>query len=549
MAGWKDRAIAVDDTPKSGSWKDRAVPVTDKPVVKPPDDVPYSETIKESGLNALGMGLAPFSRGVGAGAYEGLEALKQGKGVGESFDAAKKGFLEARDVKNKEIQRAEQANPKTAIASGLLGAVPGMFLAGGGLRGAAAAGAAAGAGQGLSEAESPKEALTDIAKGGAIGAGTYGVAKGVQAAMPAVKKGLGVVGTKLGSAVSGIPEQDISTYAAKTDEVKNLISAHGGDVADMADSTKQKITDAISSTKKQLGDQIGEELSKLGPQKTLSVQPLLDSLDPMKGRLADKVRADPEILNEFEKLQSYVKNIAGGSDKISPSEMHSLKEILQEKAKGAYLKNGQMFSMGSDAQKAAKAAAFQARAAIEAVAPGVGAANQQLSELHDIEGVLNKNILKQGGSSAALSAAGSGANPEQQKLLQRLGQATNSNPVEEAQKFSAARQFGNPSILPTDTTGKSVSRQNLATTLGGAAGAGIGGVLGGPTGAVAGSAVGGGLGRLAASPMAIKAMIKAGQIPAAIFNRFPSQVSLTNYLISPQGQLELQHTMKLMKGR
>jgi hypothetical protein len=108
---------------------------------------------------------------------------------------------------------------------------------------------------------------------------------------------------------------------------------------------------------------------------------------------------------------------------------------------------------------------------------------------------MGKNLLTEGKTASPLIAAGSGANPANEKILKQLGQETGTDVLGEAQKLAAARTFGKPQLMPVDSTGKAVGRMGLAS--------GIGFVTGGVPGAV----IAGGL----TSPAALKVAIKAGQ--------------------------------------
>ncbi len=285
-----------------------------------------------------------------------------------------------------------------------------------------------------------------------------------------------------------------------------MISKHGGDVASMADATKAKLAKDIQDTKSGLGKTIGTELEKFGDQKTLDVSPLLEALDSSKGKLATKIKINPSLGKDFEDLSGYIKNIAVDG-KVSPAEMHSLKEVFQEEAKSAYMNGGQIFSRGSDAQNAAKQVARLARQSINEVAPEVAKANNKLAELHSIEKNLNRNILKEGASDAAISSVGAGTNPQQAKLLKRIGDVTGTNPMESIEELAAAKQFSSPGLLPVDTTGKAALRTGL--------GYGAGKALSHMTGIPGLEYVGG----AATSPMALKGLINAKEIPKAVIEK------------------------------
>ncbi len=197
--------------------------------------------------------------------------------------------------------------------------------------------------------------------------------------------------------------------------------------------------------------------------------------------------------------------------------LQDIKKFLQDEGSPAYGGTALQFQKGKIAQNEAKNAGGVARDLMNRSAESlpnaqaITGANAKLSRLHDIEDVMNRNLLEDGKTSSPLFAAGSGNNQQSENVLRDLGGEIGHNVLGDAQRLSAARTFGNPSWLPTDTTGKSLTRKVVAGTIGGTLG-GIGGYLaGGAPGAGVLGAIGTGIGEGLASPAALKLAINTGR--------------------------------------
>ena len=175
------------------------------------------------------------------------------------------------------------------------------------------------------------------------------------------------------------------------------------------------------------------------------------------------------------------------------NKLHQINKFLQEEASPAYDGSPLGFKMGSAGANAAKAAGGVGRDIMNGAAEtmpnaeAITGANAKLSRLHDVEDVMNKNLLEEGKTASPLYAGGSGQNPQVQSSLQNLGNEIGHNVLGDAQKLSAARTFGGtPELLPLDTTGKSLTRVGSGALMGAAAGSlfpGVGTVVGGAVGA------------------------------------------------------------------
>lgn len=312
-----------------------------------------------------------------------------------------------------------------------------------------------------------------------------------------VMEKIGKGASKLASTFTGVPQKEIETYAQNASEINDLAKSADFDHQEMADQLRQKLNKTIQTKRQALNGQISKALGST--EGAVDASPILDALETSKGKINAALR--PEEVGQVDGLIGKVKELASSDGQISLADAHDLKEYFQDAAKGTYQQGGQIFQVGKKAGQAAKSAAAAARGLVNKAAPEIAQANNSLSRLHDIEDVMNKNMLAEGKTAASLYAAGSGGNPANAKILKQLGEETGTNMLGEAEKLSAARTFGKPSLLPIDNTGKSLTRMGVA--------GGLGYVVGGPAGAIAAEGL--------ASPAAVKVAINAGRVagPAA----------------------------------
>jgi len=407
-----------------------------------------------------------------------------------------------------------------------------------GLKGAAALGAAQGAGRAVSEGEDIKDAAGKFGEGLAYGVGGYGAAKaigaGVSAVAPSVKAGLARVGSavsekagntaaKVGSALTGVSEGDIKTYAKNAKEIMLMAKSSDGNVAEAADQVRQKFSNAIQKTRSNLNSEISTALKS--SDKVVDAEPILQAIASQKSKINPTLytKEIAQIDDLAEKIGALSKN-----GKIKISDAHDIKTFLQDRASSAYGFSSDPASLGTEAAKAAKSGAAIARKLVNEAEPVVASANNQLAKLYEITDGLNRNILNVGKPEAALLAAGSGGNTRNATGLANLGKATGSDMLEQAQKLSAMRTFANPQLLPQDTTGKAVARMMT--------GAGAGTMIGGPLGAAIGGAL--------TSPAALKAAIDTGRISSQMISAVLGKpvemteqglVQAVRYLNTPQG--------------
>lgn len=300
---------------------------------------------------------------------------------------------------------------------------------------------------------------------------------------------------KVGEAFTGVPENEIKTYAAHADEIKAMAKSSDNSTAEAADQLRSKFADSIDATRKQMNEQISSSLS--GSTKLVESKPIIESLNSAKANINPKLY--PEQTSQIDDLIEKVSSLANKDGKLTVKSAHEIKTFLQDEASAAYRYPGQS-TLGTQSANAAKRAAATARNIVNEAEPSVLQANSKLAELHDIEDTMNSNLVREGKPEAGLLAAGSGGNPRSAKSLQRLGEATGSDMLSDAEKLAAMRTFGSPKLMAVDTTGKAAGRMGLA--------AGLGYLAGHAPGAVAATAL--------TSPAALRTAIDTGRLTKAM---------------------------------
>ncbi|HTL13064.1 MAG TPA: hypothetical protein VL588_11275 [Bdellovibrionota bacterium] len=359
------------------------------------------------------------------------------------------------------------------------------------------------------------------AKAGAI---TGGAIQGLVEVAPAVINGIRAVGRKLGSVASGLSSDVIDHYAQRTEEVNKLIRDSGGQMTEAADQVRQEAQDAIRKTRAGYSAQITKALESAPKDPVADTAPIISQLEKVKGQLNPNLQdgAVAQIDNTIEKLQA---EGAKNGGKVSIQQLNQITDFLQERAKGSYTRDGQIFANPKEAARAAKGAAAVSRKMLNALSPDIAEANNKLALLHGIEDRLNPNLIAPGKPDAALFAAGSGGNPRNAKMLERLAEQSGYPILNRAKDLAAAKTFANASYLPADATGKSVARQLIL--------AGAGHAVAGPMGYLAGGL---------ASPAAVKAGINASQrlsgvgpALASAIERNPALLpTITQNIVNPQ---------------
>lgn len=371
-----------------------------------------------------------------------------------------------------------------------------------------------------------------------LGAVAKGVAKTASKSASTVGRGVSAVGnkiagagtkvtTKLGNLFTGVPEKEIETYIKRYPEVQKLIKEYGDDVPGAADKIREGFQASIRAKRMSLGNEVGSALDALPNEKVVNISPVVEKLSEVKNRMNKSLRF--EEVKQIDDLIERVNNLAGDGGMVTPKEMFEIKQFMQERGSGAFMKNGQIFVPGKDAQKAAKNASGAARDIVNTMSPSVADANRELSRLHTIESRINKNLIAPGKNDSALATAGSGANPRNAKELQLLENVTGGKIITDAENFAAMKRFANPGLSAADTTGKAAERMLKAGLIGQA--------VGGPVAA--------GIAALATSPLALKTAIQAGRVPAAAIRKLTGAVGSISegtidqaykILQTPQGQ-------------
>lgn len=170
--GWRDRA-----QPIKTSWKDRAevVQTSLDPLKKDSYD---AEAVSVGIQKGTTLGARPLIAGIAGG----LGAASTAKSIPEAYDLFKSNFPVARQEAKAEQETLATRSPLQSAVGELAGSflIPGIGQAGT-IKGAALTGAAMGSGKALGEANTVTDAAKDVALGGALGAASQGVLKGLGA--------------------------------------------------------------------------------------------------------------------------------------------------------------------------------------------------------------------------------------------------------------------------------------------------------------------------------------------------------------------------------
>lgn len=373
--------------------------------------------------------------------------------------------------------------------------------------GAADISASGAAGLAMDVVADPINVIPGVAFGKGMKVGSNAAKRGTKALGRAAKKSGELISnasakatSKVGHALTGVPEKDIATYISKTDDVDSLIGRYGDDMSLAADELRENLQGAISKKITTLNDDIVKAIDNAPVGSKVSNDAIVDALEHVKSGV--NANYHPNAIKEIDDLIIRVKSDTVDG-MINARAANDAKRFLQDMAKGSYLKNGQLFSSSKQASKAAKAGASKARKAEMQLAPGTIEANKELARLHRYEKNVNKNLIAPGKTESALLSAGSGANARNAKNLKEISEAVDFDAIGEAEKLSAARSFGNPSLVPVDATGKSATRMGV--------GALVGSLAGGPLGTAIGMAF--------TSPVVLKQSIRAGKVPARVIRR------------------------------
>lgn len=326
--------------------------------------------------------------------------------------------------------------------------------------------------------------------------------------IPYIGKAAGTVARKVGSNLTGVDESLIQNYSKKTDEINKLIKQSGGDMTALADQARTELSSGLQRAKSNISSKISKAFESVDPNTVVSIEPILKKLKAARNALNPNYKA--AAISEIDDMINSISNEAK-EGAVSLSSLYQTKQFLNEGAKSAYNKGGQIFTRASESARAAKDAANSVRDILKEVSPAISEADSQLARLHQIEGRLNKNLLTPGKPDVALFTAGSGANPRNAATLRELEKISGVPVRQKALDLATAKEFAKPSFLATDSTGKTLTRM--------AAGAAAGYVADGNRGAVVGGAL--------SSPMALKAGINTVNLAKDISQKLPSFAKFT----------------------
>lgn len=498
------------------------------------------------------FGLRPMIAGLGAAAGsaygEAEKGIKSNEGlmdyvsrIGKSVPSAfKSGRLEALSEQEKAARESPGSYLAGNVASGLLTA---KFLPVTSIGSAAKVGALQGTGRAISEQQSLPEAAKTIGTSGGLGVLSYGAAKGIEKAAPVVREGISKVSSFLGDktkkafiktayALTGETEKNIKNFIEKNDAVEKIIKESGGNIGVAADNVRQTLQNQIQSFRRSQNAAISDALDNVSPDKAISKDTIIGALNRIKSRI--NINLKPEEAGQIDELITRINNVAGKSDRLSLKELYDVQDFLYERAKGAYMKDGQIFVPGKVSQQAAKSGAREAKIILDDAVPELRSANEALSKLHKIEENINKNLIAPGKSEAALLAAGGATSGRNRIYLDQLGKIIGKDVIGEAEKLSSAAAFASPQLMPKSAGGTTSTTRTIAGGI-------LGTMLGGVPGGVAGTAIAGAI----TSPAALKQAIKGGLLSQKVLEQTFGRAinfaddkvmnNLIKFLQTPQG--------------
>lgn len=326
----------------------------------------------------------------------------------------------------------------------------------------------------------------------------------------------GNVGAKVGEMFTGVPEQEIKTYAKNAEKISEMAKSSDNNVAEAADQLRTKFAKDIANAKMGINSQLDPVLKQSG--KMVEAKPVLDALNEAKSA----IDADfyPEQIKQVNSLIDSIKRKVDDG-MMTAYDANLTKRFLQDKASSAYRNPGDIFSVGTEAANAAKAGAAKLRVLVNDAVPEVAALNNRLADLHRIDDMMNANLISAGKPEAGLLSAGSGGNLRNAKALSQLGDFTGTDMLGDAQNLAAMRTFGSPKLMAADTTGKAVGRMGLA--------GGLGFLAGGPAGAVGAAGI--------TSPAALRTAIDTGRLTKEMLKNREVQTMLGKGLLNKAEEL------------
>lgn len=321
-------------------------------------------------------------------------------------------------------------------------------------------------GVGMDMAANPINFLGPVAKGAGMAVKAL---PGVTRTGEAVSDAMGSLSAKAVGQLISKPKHAVEVYSGNTGEVNQLLDTFGNEIPVAADVMKKGIQDSIATTKRGLAEKITTALSDpMAP--AVDSKPILEKL--YKAKDAINPHYNPEDVKQIDEMIHAVQSNAPDGQ-LSLNNLFETRDFLRTRAQGSYVKNGDIFVSGSQAQKAAKAAASIAKDSLHEAAPPIREADAIYQQLHDIDNNISTNLLATGKSEGNLVSAGSGKPNVHSNMLNKIGAITGTDPVHSADILYAAKQFTNDpnlrsqglSLLLTGKQGVS-DFNNAATEIG-----------------------------------------------------------------------------------
>lgn len=331
-------------------------------------------------------------------------------------------------------------------------------------------------------------------------------------------------GSKLGHALTGIPEKSIETYVKRPENVKSLMSKYGEDTATAGDELQSEVMNALKGHKEEQNNIIKTALENTPRKKVTSIDEVTRPLFEAKAKI------DPDLYpTEHKQIDAMIEAVMKKGDEnglVDTHDLQNLKKWFYEHSN--YAPQNSPFNVLDQTELAAKSAGRNAREIMDKAGPrDIYDANRKLEALHGASDSLNQ-FLKTQKPEVMLRGAGAGTNPRLYRDLKNAGEMVGQDFTTPVEDFAAYRDFKNPDILPTDTTGKTGARINFAKHLMGAGGTAVGGLVGGVPGATAGGAAGYLAGGVASSPLAVKSAIDIGRPVANAIGSVPFKMAGAN---------------------
>lgn len=471
------------------------------------------EAFKQGALEGITLGLKPLAEGAGAGLGSFVGNMEMGKSLKESAQSGIEDFQRGRKNAADFQRQLSKDYPMETLAGNFAGSLPlAIAYPANTLKSALKLGAATGIGQAAGSAGSLPGAAADVALGTLAGPLGYYGGKAIGKGAEYVGKGL----KKAASTFSGIPEGDINAYLKNTKIINDLMKQYGNDFSTAADEVKGKINKAIQNTRKSINNIITAELRNADPNRRISVDPLIASLQNERAKLhpitqEEAIKGIDEIIDLIKRTAKYSTQ---DEQYANPKDYFHIYDMLKEKSKRFYSKQGQIFNNSPAVSKAANNAYGISRQTLSTEAPNVSNALGELHLLRDIESKMPRSLLRQGKQEGPLFAAGSGVNKRTSNILESLDAITGKQGQESAKELAAnmssARSFNGAGLLPSGPqTGQMISRMALPMLGGGL----IAHKTDSDTTTMAL------LGAALSSPAALKQYIKLSKIPRQTINK------------------------------